>query len=46
MLNKSAAAVLRALWRSEGLTRRELTLALDLSRPTVDKAVKELLELE
>jgi len=46
MFNKSAAAVLQALWWSEGLTRRELTSMLGLSRPTVDKAIKELLALD
>ncbi|MGC9529193.1 MAG: ROK family protein [Candidatus Bipolaricaulaceae bacterium] len=43
---RSAAAVLQALWASDGMTRRELELRLNLSRPTVERAVRTLERLD
>ena len=42
MGNNTVLSLLRELWTSDGATRRELELALNLSRPTVDKALAEL----
>lgn len=43
MRDDTVFAVLRKLWTPDGATRREIESSLNLSRPTVDKALAELM---
>lgn len=43
MRDDTVFAVLRELWTPNGATRREIESSLNLSRPTVDKALAELI---